>query len=347
MKNGFLLGAQINLIFYFKLYYDIHINIMVILISKSKKNELRGIHKSPYEKRVTVISGSVTDYIIDFSKKDISYKKYELNSKNNNQIIIPENHGHLFISNSDNTILRYELCGLYDSNLDETINYLDPKVNLDIDSSKNYILSEKDKTAKFYHNPEYILMGSNGFLGSSMAIYLDKLNKNYIELNIRLHNYDLIKYYFEKYKPKYIICAAGISGKPTIKWCEDNKEITFKTNVIDTLKLCEITNNLNIHLTLFGSGSIYNGGFNSYGEQIMSEFSEETKFNRNNDKYYLKCRNILEDSIDIYKNVLCLRIQYPIALNKDPRCFMSKLLTRTNSIHDQYVNITFVPNLFP
>ena len=84
-----------------------------------------------------------------------------------------------------------------------------------------------------------------------------------------------------------------------------------------------------------------------YGEQIMSEFTEETLLNRNNNKYYLKCRNILEDSIDVYKNVLCLRIQYPIALNNDPKCFMNKLLTRINSIHDQYVNITFLPNLFP
>ena len=68
---------------------------------------------------------------------------------------------------------------------------------------------------------------------------------------------------------------------------------------------------------------------------------------KNNSKYYLKCRNILEDSLELYSNVLYLRIQYPVALTENPRCFMNKMLTRLDSVHDQYVNITYLPNLFP
>ena len=37
----------------------------------------------------------------------------------------------------------------------------------------------------------------------------------------------------------------------------------------------------------------------------------------------------------------------PISLTENSKCFMNKMLTRLESVHEQYVNITFVPNLFP
>ena len=41
-------------------------------ISNSKKNVLRGIHKSPYDKYVTILNGKVIDYIIDFTNNKIT-----------------------------------------------------------------------------------------------------------------------------------------------------------------------------------------------------------------------------------------------------------------------------------
>ena len=109
-----------------------------------------------------------------------------------------------------------------------------------------------------------------------------KQNKNYIVLNTRLENYEEIEHKLNIYKPKFLICAAGISGKPTIEWCENNKDETFKTNVIDTLKLCEITKKLNIHLTLFGSGSIYKGLYDNENNPLLIKNTEECKENKNN-----------------------------------------------------------------
>jgi dTDP-glucose 4,6-dehydratase len=309
-------------------------------ISKSKKNVLRGIHKSPYAKLVTVLSGKIIDYVIDFSKTPPIYEKNILECNGNNQIYIPENYGHLFISLEDDTILLYQLENKYNPLIDININYLDPFINLDININNNFILSEKDVNSGFTKTIDYIILGSSGFLGSEIKNILTKQHKNIICLNTRLDNYDLLKKQFEIYKPKYVICAAGISGNPTIDWCEDNKDITFKTNVIDTLKLCELTNKLNIHLTLFGSGSVFKG------EAIHNEYSENSTPN-NNSKYYLNCRIILEESIKIYNNILYLRIQYPMSLNKNKKCFMNKMLARLQSVNACKVNITFIPNLFP
>ena len=94
-------------------------------------------------------------------------------------------------------------------------------------------------------------MGSRGFLGGEIKKYLEYLHKNFITLDTRLNNYDEIKHKLNLYKPKYVICTAGISGKPTISWCDKNKEETFNVNVIDTLKLCEITNKTCYKNTLY------------------------------------------------------------------------------------------------
>ena len=331
--------------------YNMSIKTDIIIcqqfISKSKKNVIRGIHKSPYDKYVIVLSGKILDYVIDFSNDVIKYTKLILDSENDNNLYIPANFGHIFIALEDNTKVLYQLAGKYDPKRDININYRDPYINLDIPWNNKYILSDKDTNSDFVKPVDYVLMGSKGFLGSEIKKILEQQNKNIICLDTRLENYKEIETKLSIYKPKYVICAAGISGKPTIAWCDENKEETFKVNVMDTLNLCQITKKLNIHLTLLGSGSVFNGGFNSYGEQIMIEFDEDSKINKNNNKFYLKCRNILENTLELYENVLFLRIQYPIALNDNPKCFMNKMLTRLNSVHDQYVNITFIPNLFP
>ena len=316
-------------------------------ISESKKNVLRGIHKSPYEKYVTVLSGKVIDYIIDFTDNKISYEKYIIDCNENNHIFIPANKGHLFIALEDNTRLLYQLGGKYDATKDININYNDPYINLDIPWNNKYILSNNDTNSKFSKPVDYILMGSKGFLGSEIKKYLEKQNKNFICLDIRLGNYDEIEHKLNVYNPKYVICAAGISGKPTIAWCEENKDETFKVNVINTLKLCEITKRMNIHLTLLGSGSIFNGLFDEKNQPKLITYSEQSTCEKNNSMYYLKCRNILEDSLDLYSNVLYLRIQYPVSLTENSKCFMNKMITRLESVHEQSVNITYVPNLFP
>lgn len=331
--------------------YNLNLKTDIIIcqqfISNSKKYVLRGIHKSPYEKYVTVLSGKVIDYIITFTNNKISYKKYLLDSKENNHIFIPPNKGHLFIALEDNTQLLYQLGGKYDVNKDININYQDPYINLDITWRNEYILSDKDTNSKFIKPIDYVLLGSNGFLGSEIKKYLEIMDKNFVTLDTRLNNYDEIQYKLKLYKPKYVICAAGISGKPTISWCDENKEETFKVNVIDTLKLCEITKELNIHLTLLGSGSVFNGSFDENNKAKLITYSEESTNDKNNSKYYLKCRNILEESLELYSNVLYLRIQYPISMTENPKCFMNKMLTRLESVHDQYVNISYIPNLFP
>ena len=186
---------------------------------------------------------------------------------------------------------------------------------------------------------DYALFGSNGLLGNATMKFLEQNNKNFITINDRLDQHSTIKSKLSLYKPKYVICAAGISGKPTLEWSETNKYQTYKTNVLDTLNLIEICKDLNIHITVYGSGGIYKGdGLREY---------TETDVPNNFNKIYSKYRIILEECIANYENVLYLRIQYAISGDGHPKCFMTKMLNRTNNLHNVPVNVTHMPTMLP
>ena len=312
-------------------FIDMSKNIKEQFISVNKKNVLRGIHCSPYGKIITCLKGSIVDYNINL--KDLSFEKNILNE--NESVYIPPNHGHLFISLIDDSWVLYQLEGKYDSEKDINIHYTDPFINLDIPSLNEYIISDKDKLNPFYKKIDYIILGASGFLGSYTCSVMDKLNKNYLKLNTRLESEELYNQLL-RFKPTYVICAAGISGKPTVKWCETNKEETLYVNYTLQLKLAKICKDLGIHLTIYGSGLIYkNKGI--YNESVVPNLE---------DFYYSKVRIMLEKDLD-YKNVLYLRILYPISGDNHEKCFINKIKTRLNTVHDIKINCTVLQDLIP
>lgn len=310
-------------------------NIKQQFVSTNKKNVIRGIHTSPYGKHITCIKGSFIDYVINY--ESMTYKKYFLNKENLNKLYIPPNHGHLFISLEDDSMMLYQLEGIFNPMYERNYHYLCPTINLDIPFNNNYILSETDNNNPLYKNIDYILMGSNGFLGSETEKILRDQNKSYINIYTRLENTELLKKQFMLYKPKYVICSAGISGKPTIAWCEDNKIETLKNNLTYQLTLADLCTKINAHLTIYVSGSMYKNSIEPNGEYIKPD---------NDTTYYTRCRILLEEALQCYNNVLLLRIQYPISFNDNPKCFLNKMKNRLQNINDISVNLTIIPDLF-
>lgn len=305
------------------------------LISTNKKDVVRGIHVSPYAKHVICIKGSMIDYVINLD--NLTYKKYYLSSNNLNKIYVPANHGHAFISLEDDSVMFYQIEGIYNPKNEKNYNYLCPFLNLDIPFENNYIVSDQDINAPFLKKIDYILLGSTGFLGKEIEKILKNQNKSYITLNTRLENTNLLEKQFKFYKPKYVINAAGISGRPTTEWCENNKEETLNTNLTYQLTLAELCNKLNIHLTVLASGIIYKDDGKKH-----KEIDEPN----NDESFYCKCRILLEKCLNIYNNVLILRINYPMSLDGNPKCFLTKLKTRLNNINDVKINATIIPDLF-
>ena len=117
------------------------------------KGTIRGIHfqQDPMaqSKLVRVLTGSIMDYAIDLRKGSPTYKKWvcvELSASNRKQLFIPKGFGHAFITLTDNVTVLYRCDNLYNKELDRSIFYNDPSINIDW-NFENVFLSEKDMKA--------------------------------------------------------------------------------------------------------------------------------------------------------------------------------------------------------
>lgn len=177
-----------------------------------------------------------------------------------------------------------------------------------------------------------LVLGSNGFLGQRLLKFLP----NSIGSNTRLEN---IKEELENVKPTHVVSAAGISGKPTVMWCEYNKDETTFVNLTQQLYLIDVCKKLNIHLTILGSGQVYDG------DKYFTEDDEPNYYTL----FYSRIRIFLENVIrSVYMDdVLYLRILYPVSLDGHEKCFLEKMKKRKNNVHNTRVSLTVIPHLFP
>jgi dTDP-4-dehydrorhamnose 3,5-epimerase-like enzyme/dTDP-4-dehydrorhamnose reductase len=313
--------------------------IMQCTVSKNKKNVFRGFHKNNFDKLVTCIQGRILDIILNLDENAEDYLKpkyYNLDSNTKqNQILVPRNYAHGFLALNDNTIVLYHFNGKFSNDETTHIHYLDPLININLPIN-NPIISEKDNIKNFIKPVDYIIIGRTGYLGNHIFSILKKQNKNVIAITTRLQEIERIKEQLLLYKPKYVINAAGLTGSPNIDWCDDNKEKTIETNITYQLTLCHICKELNIHLTIFGSGGIFKNN------KIYTENDRGDYF----DKFYSEARIYLENICKNYNNILYLRINYPISSCNNKKNLLIKL-SKYTSIANSNLSITCVDSLFP
>lgn len=313
---------------------EIPFDVKEILVSTNHKNVLRGLHLSPYPKRVFVREGKIYDMWIHPETGDSK----EMILEKGDYIDIPAGCAHGFYCYEESEII-YLLGGKFDASKDKTFFWNDPTLLLKRMFPKtDFIISEKDKAAPYMNSYEYYVLGARGFLGKHAVNALREQGHTVFESNERLQNIHEIEQQILKSGAKYVICAAGISGKPTIEWCESHEQETYDTNYIGMIDIMRLTKRLEKHLIIFGSGGVFTGKKESYSEV---DFPDSTTM------VYPKWRAELEKTLCFYPNILYLRIIYPCTLDGDSKCFLTKMLGRTANVHDIPVSLTIVPSLFP
>lgn len=111
--------------------------------SFSKLGVFRGIHRTPYAKLVTCVSGVIYDICVDLRKDSQTYNKYfgiYLDNKSFNTIYIPPYCGHGFLALKDSVVL-YSQSDIYNKHTDETYCYKKLNIELPFDP---LIMSKKD-----------------------------------------------------------------------------------------------------------------------------------------------------------------------------------------------------------
>ena len=127
-----------------------NVNFVQDNLSISKKGVFRGLHfqhEFPQAKLVTVLSGEILDFIVDlrkFSKTFGDWCTFEISSKNNKQIFIPEGFAHGFLALQDDTKVFYKVSDFWNPKDEFTLKYNDKKINIEL-PFEPIIISEKDK----------------------------------------------------------------------------------------------------------------------------------------------------------------------------------------------------------
>lgn len=132
--------------------------------SKSTKGTLRGLHyqlpPKAQGKLVRVLSGEVYDVAVDIRSASKNFGKWfgvTLSESNKKQLWIPKGFAHGFLTMSETAVVAYKTTDYYASNLDRSIIWSDPEINIKWPITNNLILSAKDKKALFLNEAEVFI----------------------------------------------------------------------------------------------------------------------------------------------------------------------------------------------
>ena len=141
-KRGFLRELYKDKIISKKFIFEI--------ISKSKKNVLRGLHlqqKNSQGKYVTVLNGKAFDVAVDLRKNSKTFGQHFsiiLSGSQNVSFYIPPGFAHGFCALENNTIVHYKCTNYRDAKSELGIIWDDSKLNISWPIKKP-IVSKKDK----------------------------------------------------------------------------------------------------------------------------------------------------------------------------------------------------------
>ena len=141
-KRGYLRELTIQKIIKNKLIFTV--------MSKSKKNVLRGLHmqkKNKQGKHISVLKGKILDVVVDCRKKSKTFGKHYkiiLSEKNCTSMFIPPGFAHGFLGLNNENIVVYSCTNYRDKNSEIGLKWNDKDLNINWKISPP-ILSKKDK----------------------------------------------------------------------------------------------------------------------------------------------------------------------------------------------------------
>ena len=99
-------------------------------------------------KLVTILQGGIIDFFVDLRKSSSTFLDYgsvELNTENNDILLIPKGFAHGYFTVSKDTIVNYKLDAPYSPDNEFTLNWNDPIIGIKWPEAKNVHVSPKDQ----------------------------------------------------------------------------------------------------------------------------------------------------------------------------------------------------------
>jgi len=187
-----------------------------------------------------------------------------------------------------------------------------------------------------------LVYGSKGWIGQQFMKIVESYNV--VEGSSRLNDVEAIKKELSDKTPTNVFCFIGRThGKigekvfTTIDYLEEPGKLVdnIRDNLFSPVNLAKICNDMNIHLTYLGTGCIFKYDENHPFGQEVNGFREESKPNFFGSGYSI-VKGFTDQIINLFPNVLNLRIRMPITGIPNPRNFITKIAT--------YEKICSIPN---
>jgi len=176
--------------------------------------------------------------------------------------------------------------------------------------------------------------GITGWIGKLMVDLCKEQGIEVMAAQTRLQNREAVAKELDEYKPSHVLNSAGITGRPNIDWCEDNKPATIRTNVIGCLNLADLCYERDIHCTIYATGCIFEydeahpmGSGIGFVEESVPNFDKS---------FYSETKGYMEQMLKCYPNCLILRVRMPISDDLFHRNFVTKIV--------KYERVVNIPN---
>jgi dTDP-4-dehydrorhamnose reductase len=169
----------------------------------------------------------------------------------------------------------------------------------------------------------FLVFGKNGWIGGMLIEMLTARGCAVKGAESRLENRESVEKEILEFRPTHVLNCAGVTGRPNVDWCEDNKQATIRSNVIGTLGLADVCWKHKIHLTNFATGCIYT--YDDTHPMGSGKGFTETDPANFDGSYYSKTKAMTETLLKEYDNVLTLRLRMPVSDDLHPRNFVTKI----------------------
>lgn len=180
----------------------------------------------------------------------------------------------------------------------------------------------------------YLIFGKGGWIGGKLVELLTAQGKQFAVAESRLENRESVAKELDELKPTHVLNAAGVTGRPNVDWCEDNKQATIRANVIGTLNLCDLTWQRGIHLTVYATGCIFKyDETHAMGSGIGFTEDDQANFF---ESFYSSTKGMVEQLMRNFDNTCILRVRMPISDDLSPRNFITKI--------SKYERVVDIPN---
>ena len=176
--------------------------------------------------------------------------------------------------------------------------------------------------------------GKTGWIGQKIIDCLHAQGHEAKAAESRLEQRGSVETEIRSFKPDCVINAAGVTGRPNVDWCEDNKQETIRSNIIGALTIVDLCHLHSIHSIIISTGCIYEYDV-EHSMHNGKKFREEDSPNFHG-SFYSHTKIMLDNLLSYYPNTLILRLRMPISSDLHPRNFITKIT--------EYAKVVNVPN---